>query len=30
MSFLDTRLGAELSILQKKLGIDHDNIIKQL
>lgn len=30
MVHIDTRLGAELSILQKKLGIDHDNILKEL
>ena len=29
-SKIDTRLGAELSILQKKLGIDHDVILKEL
>jgi hypothetical protein len=27
---LDTRLGAELAILQKKLGIDHEVILKEL
>jgi hypothetical protein len=27
---LDTRLGAELAILHKKLGIDSENILKEL
>lgn len=26
----DTRLGAELVILQKKLGIDHDAILREM
>mgnify|MGYP001309569465 FL=1 len=26
----DTRLGAELAILQKKLGIDHEKILREL
>ena len=26
----ETRLGAELAILQKKLGIDHDTVLKDL
>ncbi len=30
IKYKDTRLGAELVILQKKLGIDHDKILKEL